>query len=198
MQVVLKEYLSRRNFTHLNQFQMGTISLLALARREELLNGKTAIVIGTGISRNPETAEFVRDFVSICSEALVIDADGINAFEGRPEEMRKDQGDSSPRVITPHPGEMATLTGIPVDVVQLERVEVARDAARKTGTCVVLKGQRTVVASPRGHLWINPTGNPGRTRNRRPRSATRKNNSGAGCSATGRRRRRGRGWQGRA
>ena len=139
----------------------GTISLLALAQREELLKGKTTVVIGPGLSRNPETAEFVRDFVSICSINLVLDADGVNAFEGHQEEVGKDPGDSSFRVITPHPGEMATLTGIPVDAIQMERVGTARDVARKTGVCVVLKGHRTVTASPHGHVWINPTGNPG-------------------------------------
>ncbi len=139
----------------------GTISLLALTQREELLKGKTAVVIGPGLSRNSETAEFVRDFVSVCYTSLVIDADGINAFEGCPEEIRRDPGDNSFRVITPHPGEMATLTGIATDAIQMERVDCARDTARKTGACVVLKGHRTVVASPRGHVWINPTGNPG-------------------------------------
>jgi len=91
----------------------------------------------------------------------VIDADGINAFEGCPEEIRRDPGDNSFRVITPHPGEMATLMGIFADDIQHGRINVARDAAGKTGVCVVLKGHRTVIASPRGHVWINPTGNPG-------------------------------------
>jgi len=77
------------------------------------------------------------------------------------DEIHKDPGDLSFRVITPHPGEMATLTGIPLEAIQMERAGVARDAAHKTGVCVVLKGQRTVIASPHGHLWINPTGNPG-------------------------------------
>jgi NAD(P)H-hydrate epimerase len=139
----------------------GTISLLALAQRESLLQGKSAVVIGPGLSRNPETSEFVRDFVSICSTSVVIDADGINAFAGHMDELHKEPGDVSFRVITPHPGEMATLTGIPVEAIQMERVGAARDAAHKTGVCVVLKGQRTVIASPHGHLWINPTGNPG-------------------------------------
>src|SRR5258708_40314361 len=56
---------------------------------------------------------------------------------------------------------MATLMGISTGDIQHERIDVARDAAGKTGVCVVLKGHRTVVASPRGHVWINPTGNPG-------------------------------------
>ena len=92
----------------------GTISLLALAERERLLKGKSVVVIGPGISRNEETAEFVRDLVSICSESVVVDADGLNAFEGMSRGPAPDQ-DVDPlalRVLTPHPGEMSRLAGL--------------------------------------------------------------------------------------
>jgi NAD(P)H-hydrate epimerase len=141
----------------------GTISLLALAERERLLKGKSVVVIGPGISRNEETAEFVRDFVSICSESVVVDADGLNAFEGRAEDLRPDQ-DVNPlalRVLTPHPGEMARLAGLNTGIVQESRVDTAVQMAAKTRSCVVLKGHRTVIASPDGYVWINTTGNPG-------------------------------------
>src|SRR4029077_14039396 len=81
----------------------GTISLLALADRERLLKGKSVVVIGPGISRNEETAEFVRDLVSVCSAAMVIDADGLNAFEGTADEIQPDNavGPFAVRVLTP-------------------------------------------------------------------------------------------------
>jgi NAD(P)H-hydrate epimerase len=141
----------------------GTISLLALAERERLLKGKSVVVIGPGLSRNEETAEFVRDLVSVCSAAMVIDADGLNAFQGRPEELQPDSdvGPFSVRVLTPHPGEMSRLTGIPTGDIQLNRIGLAGKTARDTKTCIVLKGHRTVVANPLGHAWINTTGNPG-------------------------------------
>jgi hydroxyethylthiazole kinase-like uncharacterized protein yjeF len=139
----------------------GTVALLALARREQLLKGKTVVALGPGLSQNEETAEFVRDFVSICATSLVIDADGINAFAGHGEEIQPDADDYSFRVITPHPGEMSRLIGLPVPVIQGNRLAAARQAAQLTRACVVLKGHRTIIASPHGHVWINLTGNPG-------------------------------------
>ncbi len=139
----------------------GTVSILALARREQLLKGKTVVALGPGLSQNEETAEFIRDFVSICTASLVIDADGINAFAGHGEEIQPDADDYSFRVLTPHPGEMSRLIGSPVPAIQANRVGAARRAAELTRACVVLKGHRTVIASPHGHVWINLTGNPG-------------------------------------
>ena len=141
----------------------GTISLLALADRERLLKGKTVVVIGPGISRNEETAEFVRDLASVCSTSMVIDADGLNAFEEHPEEIQPDTvvDPFAMRVLTPHPGEMSRLTGLPTGEIQASRVAIARKVAAETQTCVVLKGHRTVIASPEGQAWINTTGNPG-------------------------------------
>ena len=140
----------------------GTISLLALAERDKLWKGKTTVVIGPGLSRNTETAEFVRDAVSVCPVPLILDADGINAFEGYREDLHPEA--ENPllfRVLTPHPGEMARLTGLPTADVQADRIGIARRVAAQTGACIVLKGHRTVIASPQGHVWINPTGNPG-------------------------------------
>src|SRR5579884_1993711 len=141
----------------------GTISLLALANREQLLKGKSVIVIGPGISRNEETAEFVRDLVSVCSTSMVIDADGLNAFEDQVEKLKPDTVAEpfSIHALTPHPGEMARLTGLSIGEVQSSRVAVAKKIATDTRTCVVLKGHRTVIANPEGHVWINTTGNPG-------------------------------------
>ncbi|HEV7674282.1 MAG TPA: NAD(P)H-hydrate dehydratase [Candidatus Angelobacter sp.] len=139
----------------------GTISLLALAGREQLLKGKTVVALGPGLSQNEETAEFIRDFVSICTTSLVIDADGINAFAGHGEEIQADADDYSFRVLTPHPGEMSRLIGSPVAAVQSSRIAAAKRAAELTRACVVLKGHRTIIASPNGHVWINTTGNPG-------------------------------------
>jgi NAD(P)H-hydrate epimerase len=141
----------------------GTISLLALADRERLLKGKSVVVIGPGISRNEETAEFVRDLVSVGSTSLVIDADGLNAFEEVTEELRPDNvvDPFTIRVLTPHPGEMSRLTGLLTGEIQSNRIAVAKKFAADTQTCVVLKGHRTIIAGPEGQMWINTTGNPG-------------------------------------
>lgn len=147
----------------LPETEEGTISLLALAEREKLLQGKSVVVIGPGISRNSETAEFVRDLVSVCSAAMVIDADGLNAFESAAQGLEPDNevGRFAVRVLTPHPGEMSRLTGLPTGEIQANREAVASKTANETKAWVVLKGHRTVIADPSGHIWINTTGNPG-------------------------------------
>jgi ADP-dependent NAD(P)H-hydrate dehydratase / NAD(P)H-hydrate epimerase len=140
----------------------GTVSLLALARREELLQGKTVVVIGPGLSRVPETAEFIRDWVGFCPVSVIVDADALNAFAGQPADLQSgDDGQLPSCVLTPHPGEMSRLMGWSIADIQNNRLSAARRAAALTGACVVLKGHNTVIASPQGHIWINPTGNPG-------------------------------------
>ena len=123
------------------------------------------VVIGPGNSRNEETAEFVRDLVSVCPCSTVIDADGLNAFEGLAEELQPDKEFTDLpffcRVLTPHPGEMSRLIGVPTGQIQSQRVFMARKLAKETQTCVVLKGHRTVIASSDAQIWINSTGNPG-------------------------------------
>ncbi|HEY6971122.1 MAG TPA: NAD(P)H-hydrate dehydratase [Candidatus Angelobacter sp.] len=135
----------------------GAISAAAAARLDELLHGKDVIVMGPGLSRHPETVEFIRDFVKRCPLPLVLDADGLNAFEGCSAEIKTGQNF---RVLTPHPGETARLTGTSVKAIQEDRLQAAQRLAAETGSCVVLKGSRTVVAGVSGETWINMTGNP--------------------------------------
>jgi ADP-dependent NAD(P)H-hydrate dehydratase / NAD(P)H-hydrate epimerase len=144
----------------LEETEAGTISLRALeyGRMDLLAKGKTVFAIGPGISRNDETAEFVRTAVKKYKTPTVLDADGLNAFEGRSGEL---DGTGRILVITPHPGEMARLAGISIADVQKDRVGVARRIAREHALIVVLKGHRTLVAKPDGEVWVNTTGNAG-------------------------------------
>src|SRR5258708_300985 len=82
----------------------GTISASALDRIAELVKGKNVLAIGPGISRNPQTAGLVRSLIATLPIPMVVDADGLNAFEGRTNELK---GEGRTLVITPHPGEMA-------------------------------------------------------------------------------------------
>ncbi len=95
--------------------------------------------------------------------SIVLDADGLNAFEGRASELvgRRDDQKSGVLVITPHPGEMARLAGCTIEEVQRDRQGIARKFAKEHEVIVVLKGDRTLVAKPDGELWVNTTGNPG-------------------------------------
>ena len=144
----------------LKETSAGTISSSNLPSifMDELVERKTVLVIGPGISRNQETEEFVRKIIRRYKTPLVLDADGLNAFEGRGDELT---GNIGSLVITPHPGEMARLTGRTIAEVQNNRIDVARNFAREHELIVVLKGHRTLSASPSGEIWVNPTGNPG-------------------------------------
>jgi len=144
----------------LKETASGTIALqnLESSQLNSLVERKTVLAIGPGISRDPETEEFVRNAVRRFSIPMVVDADGLNAFEGKADLL---SGGSRALVITPHPGEMARLTGWSVADIQANRVDVARQFAREHKVIVVLKGHRTIVAAHDGTVWVNPTGNPG-------------------------------------
>ena len=140
--------------------EAGTISLRALEYDylDKLVKGKAVLAIGPGISRHPETSEFVRTIVQKYPVPTVLDADGLNAFE---RDAGKLFSKLRPLVITPHPGEMARLTGLSIPEVQKDRTGIARSFAREHEVVVVLKGHRTLVAQPDGEVWVNITGNPG-------------------------------------
>jgi NAD(P)H-hydrate repair Nnr-like enzyme with NAD(P)H-hydrate dehydratase domain len=101
----------------------------------------------------------VRGLVVRCLQPLVLDADGLNAFEGHYHELKQHGETASFRVLTPNSGEVARLVGISANEIPADRLEVARRISRDTGSCVVLKGWRTVVAGVSGETWLNMTGN---------------------------------------
>src|SRR5580700_6167656 len=142
----------------LDETDAGTISTRASGAMDALIKGITVLAVGPGISRNAETSEFVRTLVAKSQTPLVLDADGLNAFEGRAGELN---GKGRTLVITPHPGEMARLIGNTIAAVQRDRINVARTFAREHELIVVLKGHRTLIAQPDGSVWVNTTGNPG-------------------------------------
>jgi hydroxyethylthiazole kinase-like uncharacterized protein yjeF len=142
----------------LSETDAGTISSSALDRIVELAKSKSVLAIGPGISRDPQTAELVRALVAQLELPMVVDADGLNAFEGRTDELK---GKGRTLMITPHPGEMARLMGCTIADVQKDRLGMARQFAREHELIVVLKGHRTLVVQPDGEAWVNTTGNPG-------------------------------------
>jgi hydroxyethylthiazole kinase-like uncharacterized protein yjeF len=142
----------------LDETEAGTASGAALTGLLALLKDKTVVAVGPGLSRHSATVWAVREFVRKCELPVVLDADGLNAFEGATQDL---DGSRRPLVLTPHPGEMARLTGLKTAEIQQRRVEIAREFARRHNAIVVLKGHRTVIADPSGKTWINVTGNPG-------------------------------------
>jgi NAD(P)H-hydrate epimerase len=120
---------------------------------------RDVIALGPGLGTSPGVKQFVKRLVAQASVPLVIDADALNAFADDPDAL---SGQGGPHIIiTPHPGEMARLVGKSTREVQANRLGVARDFAISHQLYVVLKGHRTLVATPAGSVFINPTGNPG-------------------------------------
>jgi NAD(P)H-hydrate epimerase len=142
----------------LTETEAGTIAKEAQEQFDRLAEGKTVLAIGPGISRDPSTADFVRAIVGKSQTPIVLDADGLNAFEGRAHELN---GAVRTLVLTPHPGEMARLTGLTTSAIQRDRINAARAFARDHQLILVLKGDRTLVANAQGEVWVNTTGNPG-------------------------------------
>jgi NAD(P)H-hydrate epimerase len=118
----------------------------------------SAIAVGPGIPRGGETAEFLSRLLAATSVPVVLDADALNALEGRLDVLASAKG---PVVLTPHPGEMARLTGLSAAEIQKTRIPRARTFAQRHKVVLALKGARTVVALPSGEVRVNPTGNPG-------------------------------------
>jgi NAD(P)H-hydrate epimerase len=141
--------------------EVGSISVrnLDYGRFGNLQRDKAVLALGPGLSQYDETQQFVRVAVAQSELPAIVDADGLNAFAGRSEELISRK--TAHLMVTPHPGEMSRLIGITTKEIQARRLEVALEAAARWNAVVVLKGYRTVIAAPDGTAYINPTGNPG-------------------------------------
>lgn len=134
------------------------IALEALPALENLLGTVSVCAIGPGMSGYKEANAVIRFILERAGIPVVIDADGLNALAGDTAILKHRQ---VPVVLTPHPGEMARLTGKTISEIQNNRLEIARCYAQEWGVTLVLKGNKTVVADPSGNTYINITGNPG-------------------------------------
>ena len=135
--------------------------------------GYDALLVGCGLGQEGYVRAFMRSLLTALAEkdtaapstgsgqarrGVVIDADGLNNLAGVKAWWKELP---APAVVTPHPGEMSRLTGLPVEEVQSDRLAVARAHAGEWGVTVVLKGANTVVAAPDGRVWLSPFANPG-------------------------------------
>jgi len=136
----------------------GKISSKALPVIAEMLNKSSACGIGPGMSVYPESMEIIEFVLQNAKQPVLIDADGINALAQDKNLLKKR---NTPVVITPHPGEMSRLTGKSIAEIQSRRVDIARSYAEEWGITIVLKGHRTVIATPEGEVYLNITGNSG-------------------------------------
>jgi NAD(P)H-hydrate epimerase len=130
----------------------GAESVEAVAKQLEKVD---AVIFGPGLSRNEHTAAFFHAILPQIQLPTILDADGLNLLSDQPTISLPQQC-----VVTPHPGEMARLMGCDIKAVQADRIRTAQNAVEKFGCTILLKGPGTVIASPDGPVFINPTGTP--------------------------------------
>lgn len=136
----------------------GALGLADVEAIVAAAEGKSALVVGPGIPRGAETGKLLARLLAEIECPVVLDADALNALEDEPAVLK---GAATAVVVTPHPGEMARLAGIPVSLVQEDRLGTAQRFAREHHCVTVLKGAGTVIAEPEGATSICRTGNPG-------------------------------------
>lgn len=134
---------------------------LALRAREHLLElamQRDAVALGPGISLDPETQALARALVAEVPRPMVVDADALSALAGHLDLLEQAP---AARILTPHPGEMARMLGVSIAQVQADRIETVRRFCVEYRVHLALKGARSVLGSPDGRIFVNPTGNPG-------------------------------------
>lgn len=135
----------------------GAFSFDAAGPVVELAGQMQVVAMGPGVGKDVETMNFVTEVLQTVDRPVVLDADGITAFQGHPESLRER---TAPTILTPHSGELARLLGRTVEQIDADRISSVREAARRTGAVVLLKGFRTVVARPDGHAVMVDAGGP--------------------------------------
>ena len=157
----------------------GTLARRALPELLRFSENQDVLAVGPGLSQNTETRQVIRNFIARTQAPVVLDADGLNAFRGRPADLSECYGRTSalcpstappgPRIVprggravlTPHPGEFLRLFGGTLSRSDPERKKRAAEIARRFKVILVLKGFHTVTAGPDGKTYTNRTGNPG-------------------------------------
>ncbi len=160
LQPVLASKLTEATHAPLPESEPGVVSADAGAALEPFLAASTALLIGCGLGQSQSAQALVESLVLGPGKLppLVLDADALNLMARRPRWWQRLPPDA---ILTPHPGEMSRLSGLPVADVQSKRLAVARDSAVLWGKTVVLKGAGTIIAFPDGAAVINPAANPG-------------------------------------
>ena len=158
LNAILEEKLTEVMTKPLPETSNGTLSLKSEPEIGSLLEWADVLAIGPGLTTESETSELVRKVVTGTQRSMVIDADGLNAFSSYSEQLEEKKGEF---IITPHYGELSRLIGVPIEEISKNCMEIARESAVRFACVVILKGSPTVIASPEGDVFVNPTGNSG-------------------------------------
>jgi NAD(P)H-hydrate epimerase len=160
VQPMLTANLVEATYLPLPESEPGVIGSDAADAIKQQISGYDALLVGCGIGQHDCTKEFIEALLlsSKIEVPVIVDADGLNLLAQVPNWWDKLNGDV---IITPHPGEMSRLTGLSVEDVQKDRIEVARKYAGQWNVTIVLKGAHTVVASPDGGVKLSAMANSG-------------------------------------
>lgn len=139
--------------------ERGRLRTTARERILELVPGQNAVALGPGLGQSPGLLELVAGLYDSVAVPMVVDADALNLLAQRSYLLRR-TADQPARVLTPHPGEFARLTGLEIADNPSDRESQAAEFARRHGVILVLKGRGTIVTDGR-QLWVNSTGNSG-------------------------------------
>lgn len=149
-------------FMPLQQTDDGIVSIEEFNKiLYDVLENSTALLVGCGLGMNDDLYELVSLLVENSTKPIVLDADGINSICMNIDILKRAK---APVILTPHPGEMARLIGSDTKAVQSDRYGTARDFAMEYGVTLVLKGANTLIATPKGDVYVNMTGNNGMAR----------------------------------
>ncbi|RME45114.1 MAG: NAD(P)H-hydrate dehydratase [Deltaproteobacteria bacterium] len=142
----------------LEESEPGVLGEGAVRQLTPHLHRCRATLLGPGLSTRGEVPRVVVELIERAEHPMVIDADALNVLAGTLESLDVAK---APLILTPHPGEMGRLLRSSAARVQENRLSVARDFATRHGVILVLKGARTLIATPEGEVFVNPTGNAG-------------------------------------
>jgi len=134
------------------------LALRGLGEVRKEFAGMNASVIGPGLGTHHETKDLVRRLLKTTKLPVLLDADGLNAFEGHADDLAAVDAEL---ILTPHPGELSRLLSVDTNDIANDRMNFAANSAKIFGCVVLLKGAPTFIADPSGQLYLNPTGNPG-------------------------------------
>lgn len=156
---IVASKLTESVFVPLEQSENGLISINSFDTLQyEILEKCNALLIGCGLGTSSDMAELVSAMITTSNKPIVLDADGIKSITMNKDILRQC---SVPIILTPHPGEMAALTGMSISDIQKNRYNSARDFASEYRVTVILKGANTLIAFPDGNVYVNLTGNVG-------------------------------------
>jgi len=159
LQPILEAKLTETTYLPLPESDPGIISPQAAELISQQFSNYNVLLLGCGLGQSQSTIEFVNAVLAKPElPALVLDADALNTLAKTPKWWQQLTTDA---ILTPHPGEMARLSGLSVDEIQSDRVGIAQKLALEWHKTIVLKGAYTVIATPEGYSRVSPIANPG-------------------------------------